>query len=75
MPVGEKIKKYLESQELSQIRLSEETGISAPKLNLTLNGKRKMTFEEYELICGALKVSTSTFLKPKKPNETQSKAS
>ncbi len=37
------------------------------RINLALNGKRRMTFEEYELICGAVNVGTDKFLEPRKP--------
>lgn len=69
MCVGNKIKMYLDDRGISQSHISAKTKIPLPKLNLSLNGKRKLTFEEYELICGALDVETSTFLEPKKPKE------
>ena len=42
-----------------------QSGISRSKLNLSLNGNRKLTLDEYELICGALNVGTDLFLKPR----------
>ncbi len=65
MRVGLKIKKYLEANGITQSHVSSKTGISTSKLNLALNGKRRMTFEEYELICGALNVNTDKFLTPR----------
>ena len=62
-----KIKKYLEEHGISQSFVSKMTGIPLPKLNLSLNGHRKLTFSEYELICGALKVNTDKFLTPRLP--------
>nr|DAO13291.1 MAG TPA: hypothetical protein [Caudoviricetes sp.] len=44
-----------------------------PKLNLALNGNRKLTLEEYTLICGALEVNTDYFLKPRMPDKTKSR--
>lgn len=67
MCVGQKVKQYIDENGLTQTYLSYKTGISLPKLNLALNGNRKMTFDEYELICGALNVNTDRFLTPKKP--------
>jgi len=67
MCVGLKIKTYLDSNGISQTYVSNMTRIPLPKLNLALNGKRKMTFEEYELICGAVNVGTDKFLEPRKP--------
>lgn len=69
MEVGLKIKKYLEDNGISQIYLSRETRIPPVKLNLGLNGKRRLTFYEYSVICGVLKVNTDFFLKPRKPEE------
>lgn len=68
MCVGEKINAYLKNGGISQTHISRLTKIPLPKLNLTLNGKRRITFEEYELICGALNVGVDKFLSPKKPN-------
>lgn len=67
--LGKKIKSYLEESGISQAFISKKTGIELPKLNLALNGNRRFTFYEYELICGALKVNTDKFLKPRLPNK------
>ncbi len=69
MELGLKIKKYLEDNGVSQTFISKKTGIELPKLNLALNGNRRFTFSEYELICGALNVNTDKFLKPRMPDE------
>lgn len=69
MTVGLKIKKYLDNNGISQAHLSRETGIDSVKLNLGLNGKRRLTFDEYALICGVLGVNTDKFLKPRTPDE------
>ena len=71
MCVGIRVKEYLKDTGRTQIWLSKETGIPAPKLNLALCGKRKLTFEEYALICGALGVDTNKFIVPK-TNPTRS---
>lgn len=65
METGMKIKSYLDERGISQVFLSEKSNIPAPKLNLALNGKRKLTFDEYEAICWALGVGVDTFLEPK----------
>lgn len=74
MDVGIRIKEYLESIGVSQAFLSSKTGIPTPKLNLALNGKRKLGLDEYEKICWALNVSADKFLRPRPP-ETPSIAS
>lgn len=71
MEVGVKIKEYLEEKGITQTFISRKTGIELPKLNLALNGKRKITFEEYSIICGVLNVNTDFFLKPRLPKQTK----
>ena len=65
MSVEAKIKAYVSQSGLKQTYLSEKTGIPANKLSLTLNGHRRLTFLEYELICGALEVPVNKFLQPR----------
>lgn len=69
LDVGMKIKKYLEENGISQTHLSKKTGIPMPKLNLALNGNRRMTFSEYEVICWALGVNTDKFIRPRMPEK------
>lgn len=69
MCVGGKIKGYLEANGISQTFVSQKTGIPLQKLNLSLNGNRRLGFDEYELICGALSVDTNKFLQPRKPDK------
>lgn len=68
MTVGEKIKAYLDENNISQTQLSVESKIALPKLNLALSGKRRLKIEEYEIICGVLNVGVDKFLTPKLPN-------
>lgn len=63
MEVGLKIKQYLEENGISQVYISRKTHIPSVKLNLSLNGKRRLTFDEYAAICGVLNVNTDKFLK------------
>ena len=69
MRMEEEMKKYLEENGISQTFISKKTGIELPKLNMSLNGHRRFTFPEYELICGALNVNTDKFLKPRLPDQ------
>ena len=68
MEANLEIKEYLESKGISQAFLSRKTGINSPKLNLALNGGRKLSLDEYAVICGVLGVDTNYFLKPKLPD-------
>ena len=67
MDVGAKIKQFIDNQKISQIWLSQKTNIPPAKLNLSLSGKRKMTFPEYQVICWALGVGVDEFMEPKPP--------
>lgn len=69
MEVGLKIKAYLEENGISQTFVSKKTGIGLPKLNLALNGNRRLTFPEYEMICWAIGVNTDKFLCPREPSK------
>ena len=65
MTIATKIKLYLTRNGISQIWLSEEAKIASPKLNASLNNKRKLTVEEYESIVIALGVEPNEFMRKK----------
>lgn len=65
MDVGQKIRVYLEERDISQIELCARTNIAPAKMNLSLNGKRRFSFAEYQAICWALGVGVDTFLEPR----------
>ena len=67
--IGMKIKKYMDDKKISQIELCQKTNISPPKLNLSLNGKRRFTFMEYQVICWALGVGVDAFMEPRPPEK------
>ncbi len=67
MEANLEIKAYLEDKGITQAFLSRKTGIQTTKLNLALNGARRLSLEEYSLICGVLGVDTNFFLRPKLP--------
>ena len=69
MDVGVMIKEYLEERGITQAFLSRKTGIDTAKLNLALNGGRRISLDEYARICYALEVNTDKFLKPRAPDE------
>lgn len=68
--LGEAIRQYLKENRYTQLSISKETGITPDELSASLNGKRRFTFTEYSLICGALGVNTDKFVKPKKRGDT-----
>lgn len=67
MEIGVMIRTYLENGGITQTFVSKKSGIKISKLNLALNGNRKLTFDEYALICYVLQLNTDYFLKPMKP--------
>lgn len=67
MDVSKKIKAYLVENGITQTHISRKTGIPKVKLNLALNGNRRLTFDEYSSICWALGVGAGTFLEPNEP--------
>lgn len=56
------IRKYLDDNGISLTFVSKKTGIPLASLSLSLAGKRKISLDEYERICGALGVSVDSFL-------------
>lgn len=60
--VATAIKEYIAETGRSQSYVSKKSGIPPSQLNLSLNGKRKLSIDEYECICKALNVPASTFL-------------
>ncbi len=69
MQTNLEIKKYLEENGITQAFISRKTGIEQSKLSLALNGERRLTFDEYSLICGVLGVNTDKFLRPRLPDK------
>lgn len=67
METGKQIKAYLSEIGTSQKFLSYKTGIPMAKLNLALNGKRRLTLDEYALICWALNIPSDKFITPHPP--------
>lgn len=68
--VGLEIKKYLDENGIKYSFLSEKIGMPMNMLSPLLNGKRKMSAEEYFTICSALNVPVSKF-KPDEMNGTK----
>lgn len=69
MGVGTNIKEYLRKKGISQIWLCESTGITPERMSLSLNEKRKMTFDDYARIIGALGLPSGSFIEPIPPTD------
>lgn len=63
MSVGKQIRLYLIEKGISQTWVSEQAKIALPKLNASLNGKRKLDVEEFSSIINVLDEDANRFLK------------
>lgn len=66
--IGIKVKEYLDENGIKYSYLSEKIGMPMNTLSLLLNGKRKMSVEEYFTICEALELPVNTF-EPEEPEK------
>ncbi len=60
---ADSIQRYLKESGISEGSLAKQTGIPLARLSQCLGGRRKIKAEEYVLICDALGVLPSFFLK------------
>ena len=60
--LGERIKNYLSEVGLKHIAVAEKAGFPLNTFSAMLNGKRKITAEEYFVICKVLNVPLDTFV-------------
>lgn len=63
MSVGKQIRLYLADNGISQTWVSEQSKIALPKLNASLNDKRKLNVEEFSAIINVLNEDANRFLK------------
>lgn len=63
MSVGTAIRLYLVEKNISQTWVSKQAKIALPKLNASLNNKRKLSAEEFSSIIKALNEDANRFLK------------
>ena len=59
--VANAIATYLKENGIKQTFLSEKTGLTKHCISFALNGKRKLSIDEYEKICIALNVPYDFF--------------
>lgn len=62
MSIGKRIRIYLAEKGISQTWVSEQTKIALPKLNASLNNKRKLNVEEFSEIIKVLNEDANKFL-------------
>lgn len=61
VPMHERVRNYINQNDLSRKTIALNMGITESKLSLILNGKRRMTVDEYMMICNAIAVDPRKF--------------
>ena len=61
MQMHERVKNYITERGLSQKLIAANMNITESRLSLILNGKRRMTVDDYEMICRAMAVDPARF--------------
>lgn len=59
--IAEAISSYIKQKGIKQVYICKKTGLSRHCINDALNGKRKLSIEEYEKICLALQLPLNYF--------------
>lgn len=62
MNVQSRISEYIRYAGIKQATICEKTGIRTDAMSAMLNGKRKMTADEFEKICRAIDKSPNDFM-------------
>lgn len=62
MVVQSKVAQYLEEQGIKQSWLAQKTGLTDNMISGILNGKRKMTADEFVRICKAIEKTPNDFM-------------
>lgn len=62
MVVQSKVAQYLEEHGIKQSWLAQETGLTDNMISGILNGKRKMTADEFVRICKAIGKNPNDFM-------------
>lgn len=60
--MGEKIKNYIQEEGLKLSKIAERVGIPLSTFSAMLNGKRRITADEFIAICKALNVPLEQFV-------------
>lgn len=60
--IYERLRMYVDDQNICRKTMALNMGVSESKLSLMLNGKRKMTVDEFVTACKAISVSPVRFL-------------
>lgn len=61
--IADAISSYMKQNGIKQSFICEKTGLTKHSVSYALNGKRKLSIDEYEKICIALNVPYDLFFK------------
>lgn len=61
MPIYQRVRKYMDTRDVSRKVVAMNMGITESKLSLMLSGKRRLTVEEYVDLCKAIAVNPAMF--------------
>jgi len=61
-PIYARLRSYVDEKGISQKIMAENMHTSESKVSMMLNGKRKMTVDDYICACKAIAVSPTKFL-------------
>ena len=62
MKVQSRLSEYIDRMGIKQKKICDKTGIRTDTLSAILNNKRKMTADEFELICRAIEKTPNDFI-------------
>lgn len=70
VPMHERVRAYVDANGLSRKLIAANMHISESRLSLILNGKRRMTVDDYENICKAIAIDPAKFYYSEQPAAT-----
>lgn len=62
MNVQSRLSEYVDNMGIKQAKISEKTGIRRETIHAILKCKKKMTADEFELICRAIEKTPNDFM-------------
>lgn len=69
IPVYKRLHMYMVRNDIRQKTVSADAGMTQAKLSQLLNGRRRMTVDDYLLICQALNRDPRFFMAPEKAGQ------
>ena len=60
-PMYERIRSFIESGNISRKLVAQNSGITESQLSLMLNGKRRISVDDFEKLCRAMSVDPARF--------------